>query len=68
MTHKQKSALVAEVMNKVGYILEYWSETVEQNPELSGVDYDDAREALASWMSRLPGDYWNRRLDPPSKE
>lgn len=62
MTREQKSALAFLAMSRVADIIEFWHEIVNDYPELRDVDPREAKEVLASWMRKLPGDAWDTRL------
>ena len=62
MTRDQKNELAYLVRNRVADIVEFWGEMTE-GTDLESVDPEEAREVIAGWMRRLPGNIWDTRLD-----
>ncbi|MFF7588609.1 hypothetical protein ACFZCK_14095 [Kitasatospora purpeofusca] len=61
-SRKQKAGIAAALIGQAGNLVEFWG---EMQPELAeeGVTAEMARQCLAAWLSKLPGDSWDVRLD-----
>lgn len=60
MTKEQKEKLVFAVMSQVGNLIEF----PDMLPiELQEVPITEIRKQLAKWMSKLPTQTWDTRLD-----
>ena len=66
LTNKQKAALAGLIISAAADELgrRYAGEDWLLPEALAGVSYQQAREMVAAWMSRLPGDQWDKRLGP----
>jgi len=68
LTHKQKQALAAALLDSAGTIVEFWS----RQRDLLGDDAKDitaeqAARQFAMWLKNLPGGAWDNRLPQPEK-
>jgi hypothetical protein len=61
MTNAQKKALAYELMQQAGNMVEFRSEILTEG-ELEGVDSDEIRDQLWTWLKRLPHDFYDTRL------
>ncbi|GAT07682.1 hypothetical protein H7I77_09970 [Mycolicibacterium novocastrense] len=66
MKRSQKQALALAVITRVADLAEFWTELVDQDPQLADVDYDEAMQTIANWLAKLPGDRWDTRLPMPN--
>jgi len=66
ITREQREALAQLVLAQVGNLVEFWSEYTERDPALADLDALTARDQLATWMRRLPGEAWDIRLNMPN--
>lgn len=66
LTDTEKKRLVARVLlGEAGTLVEFWSEKAADRmepEEAEQIDGEFARQCLASWLKRLPGDDWDIRL------
>lgn len=69
MTQEEKRRLAAALICCAGDIIELWNEYIATGrfPDLLGIDRSEAAEQMAAWLSKLPGDEWDRRLPQPKK-
>ena len=68
MTDREKKEAVAwRLLLAAGALVEFWPEKTEHEEWAGQIDAEFARECLARWLGRLPGDVWDVRLNPPTE-
>lgn len=60
LTREQKSLVAAEVIRAAGTLIEFWDERFQGDVPCTAAE---AAEQISRWLSRLPGDAWDTRLD-----
>jgi hypothetical protein len=66
MTDTEKRRAVAgTLLSAAGTLVEFWTEKTESQEWAGEIDAEFARECLARWLNRLPGDIWDIRLNAP---
>lgn len=66
MTITEKKQAVAQVLlGAAGDLVEFWTEKTEYQEWAGEISAEFARECIAKWLSRLPGDDWDIRLTAP---
>lgn len=65
MNKKKTHVLAFAVMSQAANLFEDWEQTTELFEDLAEEDYEEARQIVARWMNKLPGDHWDIRLPHP---
>lgn len=66
MTDNEKRRVVAgELLVAAGTLVEFWTEKTQGEEWAGEIDAEFARECLARWLNRLPGNVWDTRLNAP---
>ncbi|MFI6737449.1 hypothetical protein ACIBI9_31375 [Nonomuraea sp. NPDC050451] len=69
MNREEKQALAGFIIGEVGTLFEFWSEKIVSDPQyetLKGIDPQEAAQAVANWLGRLPGATWTQQLPLPT--
>lgn len=58
----EKKRIVAEMLiRRAGDMVEFW------NAEETNISADEVRDMMDTWLKNLPGDFWDIRLNHPSR-
>lgn len=62
---EKKRAVAGELLLAAGTLVEFWTEKTENEEWAGEIDSEFARECLARWLTHLPGNVWDIRLNAP---